>query len=226
MNRIYFTADLHFGHVLIGKHMPDRPFSNDLTTVRHDEWLVELWRNTVDDKDTVYILGDITLMNKERASELLERLPGRKILICGNHDSTVRELTEHFAGIRQLHEIAVTPHQCELLKYPLRITMCHYPLLTWRRKAQGCIMLHGHSHGKMDEINRASPDLRWDVGLDGSLSRSVGAERGTGFALIDMESLYRAILDKTGTADLKKYVRKCYGLEKQPESYAKDSLIL
>ena len=55
MNRIYFTADLHFGHMLIGKHMPGRPFSNDLTTVRHDEWLVDLWRNTVDDKDTVYI---------------------------------------------------------------------------------------------------------------------------------------------------------------------------
>ena len=42
MNRIYFTADLHFGHSNILKHSPKRPFSDTVDIAAHDEWLLDL----------------------------------------------------------------------------------------------------------------------------------------------------------------------------------------
>ena len=65
MNKIYFTADLHFGHSNILKHSPKRPFSDTVDIVAHDEWLLDLWKSTVDKRDTVYILGDLTFLKKE-----------------------------------------------------------------------------------------------------------------------------------------------------------------
>ena len=60
MNQIYFTADLHFGHRAILEHEPDRPFSEMVDIAAHDEWLLDLWQRTVDKRDTIYILGDLT----------------------------------------------------------------------------------------------------------------------------------------------------------------------
>lgn len=58
MNKIFLTADLHFGHQDILKHAPNRPFSETEDITAHDEWLLDLWQSTVDKRDTVYILGD------------------------------------------------------------------------------------------------------------------------------------------------------------------------
>ena len=60
MDQIYFTADLHFGHPNILKHSPKRPYSDTVDIVAHDAWLLDLWCNTVDKRDTIYILGDLT----------------------------------------------------------------------------------------------------------------------------------------------------------------------
>ena len=75
MNQIYFTADLHFGHPAILKHSPKRPFSDTVDIVSHDKWLLDLWLSTVDKRDTVYILGDLTFLKSEEARRLLEKLP-------------------------------------------------------------------------------------------------------------------------------------------------------
>lgn len=50
-NQIYFTADLHFGHANILKHSPKRPYSDTVDIKAHDEWLLDLWRSTVDKRD-------------------------------------------------------------------------------------------------------------------------------------------------------------------------------
>ena len=68
MNKIYFTADLHFGHSNILKHSPKRPFSDTVDIVAHDEWLLDLWKSTVDKRDTVYILGDLTFLKSEKTA--------------------------------------------------------------------------------------------------------------------------------------------------------------
>ena len=65
MNQIYFTADLHFGHANILKHSPNRPFSDTVDIAAHDEWLLDLWRSTVDRRDTVYIFGKLDDYNAQ-----------------------------------------------------------------------------------------------------------------------------------------------------------------
>lgn len=72
MNRIFFTADLHFGHWNILRYQMDRSFANRDDTATHDAWLLNLWRSTVDKKDMVYILGDLTFFKSEDARHLLE----------------------------------------------------------------------------------------------------------------------------------------------------------
>ena len=98
MNKIYFTADLHFGHSNILKHSPKRPFSDTVDIVAHDEWLLDLWKSTVDKRDTVYILGDLTFLKSENARHLLEKLPGQKFLIEGNHDGSIRAYKNSLCG--------------------------------------------------------------------------------------------------------------------------------
>ena len=43
MNKILFTADLHFGHTNILKHQPNRPFAQEVDTKAHDEYMLDLW---------------------------------------------------------------------------------------------------------------------------------------------------------------------------------------
>lgn len=62
------------------------------------------------------------------------------------------------------------PTVASFLKEEFRVVMCHYPMLTWNHKPHGAVMLHGHSHGKLDEYNDQSMDLRFDVGIDGALA--------------------------------------------------------
>ena len=48
-------------------------------------------------------------------------------------------------------------------------------------------MLHGHSHGKLDDYNALSMDLRFDVGIDGSLAN---------LRFLTLEDIYNAATEK------------------------------
>jgi len=164
MDQIYFTADLHFGHPNILKHSPKRPFSDTVDIVAHDAWLLDLWCSTVDKRDTVYILGDLTFLKSEEARRLLEKLPGKKFLIEGNHDGSIRAYHNYFKEVYLIKEMRFKPTVAPFLKEDFSVVMCHYPMVTWNHKPNGSVMLHGHSHGKLDEYNAQSMDLRFDVG--------------------------------------------------------------
>ena len=62
---------------------------------------------------------------------------------------------------------------------------------------------HGHCHGKLDEYNAASPDLRFDVGIDGQLSAKYG-----GF--IPKEAIYAESRAKTGGVSAHEYAKNSY----------------
>lgn len=200
MNRIFFTADLHFGHWNILRYQTDRPFANRDDTATHDAWLLNLWRSTVDKKDMVYILGDLTFFKSEDARYLLEKLPGRKYLITGNHDSSIKAYSNCFQTTAQILDLTIRPSMCSRLTENMVLNLCHYPLLTWNRKPYGSVMLHGHCHGKLDEL---SFDLKFDVGIDGELSRRCG-----GF--ISVEAAYEAIMEKTKGEPFAQYARQNY----------------
>lgn len=184
MNKILFTADLHFGHTNILKHQPNRPFAQEVD----------------------YILGDLTFFKSEDARHLLEKLPGQKSLIQGNHDGSIRAYSNYFKTTAQILDLTVKPTACPFLPENLQLALCHYPMVTWNKKPHGSIMLHGHCHGKLDEHNRLSSDLRFDVGIDGELAKRAG-----GF--IPLELIYEAAMEKTGGVPFHQYAKQNYRSE-------------
>lgn len=81
-NKIYFIADTHFGHRNIINY-ENRPFK-DINEMEKE--LIKKWNNIVRAKDKVFVLGDFSLSNKEKTTEVCNKLNGRKTLIMGNHD--------------------------------------------------------------------------------------------------------------------------------------------
>ena len=184
MNKIFFTADLHFGHTNILKHQPNRPFAQEVH----------------------YILGDLTFFKSEDARHLLEKLPGQKFLIQGNHDGSIRAYSNYFKTTAQILDLTVKPTACPFLSENLMLTLCHYPMVTWNHKPYGSIMLHGHCHGKLDEHNRLSNDLRFDVGIDGELAKKAGG-------LVPLELIYETAMEKTGGVSFHQYAKNNYRSE-------------
>ncbi len=183
MSKIYFTADTHFFHANIVKHCPGRPYNGSGSDLQHDEWLIDLWNGTIDKKDIVYIIGDFAFGNKERVVRLLGKLHGQKHLIVGNHDASSIKLPNYFESVQQIKDLHFNADNHAFLKKDFDLALCHYPLLSWSRKNYGACMVHGHCHGRIDELNAKAGELRVDVGIDGLLARECG-----GF--VPLEKLY------------------------------------
>ena len=118
---IYFTADHHFGHANIIKHL-SRPFAS---VEEMDAALLANWNAVVKPHDTVYILGDLFFRNTGSAEDYLRRLNGKKHLIVGNHDRDwmkKTDLPQFFESVERLVELNDGAH---------RLTLCHYPMLPW-----------------------------------------------------------------------------------------------
>lgn len=131
---IYFVSDTHFGHENVIRFC-DRPFGS---VEEMDAALVANWNRKVRGNDTVYILGDMFFRCADPEA-ILRQLKGKKKLIVGNHDGswmTKIDASQYFESIDKLLETSVC--NCG-------ITMCHYPLLTWKH-AQKTYMIHGHIH--------------------------------------------------------------------------------
>jgi len=108
---------------------------------RMDETLVDKWNKKVDVTDTVYHVGDVLFHTPEKAVRLLDRLNGKKILIFGNHDKTIKQSAEvraKFERCYDYHELKVGDQM---------IVLSHYAHLVWNKSHHGSWMLHGHSHG-------------------------------------------------------------------------------
>ena len=89
-----------------------------------------------------------------------------------------------------------------------KLTLCHDPMISWNGKARGTLMIHGHCHGNIDNINTESTDLRVDVGFDGLLAKK------TGSFLISFEDILEYMKEKTGgSLDFMKHAQeKCKAL--------------
>lgn len=205
MSKIYFAADLHIGHKGILKYCPGRPFADSGDIIEHDKYLIGLWKRTVNPSDTVYLVGDLCLLRSEDARKLLENLPGKKHLIAGNHDGTLKSHSNYFESVSQIKEIVIKASS----NAALNLFLSHYPTLDWNNKFDGAVMLHGHTHGNLDAFNKESEDLRFDVGIDGELARSCSCS-GEYAGLVLLEALCEAILKKTGGLTPSEYAKKTY----------------
>lgn len=148
-DRIFFTADTHFGHRNIIKYVA-RPFKS---CREMDDALIENWNRVVHPSDIVFHLGDFVFGNKQYIIGVLKRLHGRIYLVPGNHDYPHLNVLELFVEV--LPPIAIVKTDAG------RFVLCHYPLLSWPGRDRGTIHLHGHMHKTVVDI----PNMM-NVGVD------------------------------------------------------------
>lgn len=88
MAKVYFTSDLHFDHanLCVGLRQIDVLESN--------KKIIHNWNSIVTKRDTVYVLGDITMENHRNIEYFIKQLKGRIIVVGGNHD-TVKCCSEY-----------------------------------------------------------------------------------------------------------------------------------
>lgn len=172
MSTTYFTSDLHIGHRLVAGirgFLGEDENGQFSDTEAHDKVVVGAWSSIRSD-DIVWVLGDLCVSMKTwpRALELISKLPGRKRLVCGNHDpasSIHREAWKHrgaalevfetvqdFATIRLLGKTVLLSHYpysgtgAEGVRGPDR-TQHEERFTEFRLTDCGRSLVHGHTHG-------------------------------------------------------------------------------
>jgi calcineurin-like phosphoesterase family protein len=157
--KTYVTSDLHFGHGNILKFNPaTRPYTDKehmIASLTHE------WNATVNHDDLVYILGDVAFCHADKATAIVRRLNGRKILIRGNHDSKLLKdagFVDCFEEIHDYRKINYNGHQ---------ISMFHYPIAHFDQCHRGALHFHGHLHGAVSGLEKFRV---LDVGVDAFLN--------------------------------------------------------
>ena len=170
MNKIWFSADHHFGHKRISE-LADRPFTS---VGEMDIALMQAWNEKVGPDDTVYHLGDFCFGKKKEFVKYVTRLNGAIRVIKGNHDHWMSQkdidkkvvcyqdepvLTKsgHFIMVLPLI-VNLKPIDLGCEKY---ITLCHFPMRSWDRSHYGAYHLYGHVHGYSLTLGKSM-----DVGVD------------------------------------------------------------
>ena len=141
MSQIYFISDTHLGSRYWASV---RGFSSP---AEMDDWILQNWVNTVKPGDKVYRLGDVA--NDSHSLAKLKDVPGRKILIKGNHDIFKLKLyADVFKDIRALHQVDFGINNA---------VFTHIPIAK-EQLENFQFNVHGHVH----RINKTSPaDLRY-----------------------------------------------------------------
>ena len=86
---VLYTSDSHVFHPKVAG---ERGFLNVDGTPDmegYHAWYEDMWRSQVSERDMVCLLGDVTQLSGGRFDEALAffaKLPGRKVLVSGNHD--------------------------------------------------------------------------------------------------------------------------------------------
>lgn len=135
MGVVRFISDLHFGHTNMALK---RGFSS---AEEMNEHIIKKWNSVVNKKDTVWILGDIT-MEKSTSYPLLNRLNGYKKVVLGNHDQPqhIPELLKYVNSV------------CGMIKYKGYI-LSHCPIHE-SEIGRFTKNIHGHVHENSLEDSR------------------------------------------------------------------------
>lgn len=160
MNKIYLTSDFHFCHNKPFIYEP-RGFSS---VHEMNEQIIKNFNEVVDWTDDLYILGDCFLNNNEEGMSYMRRLPGKKHIIWGNHDTVARQELMELEGFNYLG-------YANMLKYGgYHFYLSHYPTLTSnldddKPLKRRIINLCGHTHTQ-DKFHDMDKGLIYHVELD------------------------------------------------------------
>lgn len=146
--KVFFTADHHFGHQKIIEYQP-RPFSS---LEEMDEKMIEIWNSQVSNSDRVYMVGDFAFYNP---TKYITRINGNIHWIQGNHDKVSQTWVKAQRNIKSFSQV-------KLLRINgISISLCHYALRTWKQMDKGAWHLYGHSHGHLPSYRTS-----FDIGVD------------------------------------------------------------
>ena len=127
----FIISDTHFGHHNIVRFC-DRPLD-------HESLMIRNWEMKVQPHDTILHLGDVAF-GKPRDihfwAEILKELPGRKLLIKGNHDHS--RSMKIYKGIFEVVDPFIQDFS------DVKIYFSHYP--DHPIKNYWDINIHGHIH--------------------------------------------------------------------------------
>lgn len=159
-HNVFFTSDQHLQHKNIIKYC-DRPFK---TVEEMDSTLIKNWNSVVGPDDYVFHAGDFCFGSKNSWSYLLDSLNGIKYLAAGNHDLNITP--DKFKDVQHRFNLKIVGDP-EIASDGQRITVDHYPLLSWYQSHRGSWQLFGHVHGGFSNKGniRTTPN-QLDVGVD------------------------------------------------------------
>lgn len=140
----YYISDLHLFHNRILEKF-NRPFSS---VEEMHEVIINNWKNKVKDDDTVYILGDVGMYHAREIGNILNNLPGRKILVTGNHDFK----NIHSSSYKKT--FAKITSYLEIKDNGRNVVLFHYPIEDWNGKYRGYYHLHGHVHNNEESLSQ------------------------------------------------------------------------
>lgn len=206
LSNVWFISDLHIGHKNIIRHQAARKkimgLKDEDDVETHDKYILDMWNRTVKRGDVVYILGDLIMMNKEQTRKVLHKMKanGVKIhLVVGNHDKSSQKLPEMFESMEQIKVVDFKKSVYPFLDEDFPVVMCHYPMTTWPRKANGALHLFGHVHQNAPFINFGvtEGDLMLNVGFDAPFAN---------YGLINLTTVYKWYKHKTSGNKPKQYI--------------------
>ena len=146
--KTYITSDLHFGHTNIMKFCPvtRARFRNDVSYM--DNAMIKEWNDIVEPGDLVYILGDVAFCNAQKATEIMHRLNGDKILVEGNHDRKALNDPSFRGCFKEVHKYLDVNYN------GTKCVMFHYPIAEWDQMHRGSVHFHGHLHGGVSGMEK------------------------------------------------------------------------
>lgn len=133
----WIISDTHFGHRRIAE-LAGRPAD-------HERLMLERWCARVGEHETVLHLGDVCWRSNGWV-ERLSDLPGRVLLVRGNHDKS-RDVSRY----RRIGWILLEPFVFGWCGWNVLVT--HIPV-ELRRLPGGALNLHGHTHEDLLDDDR------------------------------------------------------------------------
>jgi calcineurin-like phosphoesterase family protein len=128
----YFISDFHFQHTRMAKM---RGF---YSMEEMNETIIQKYNASVKQNDITYFLGDFCFRGEPQ--KFLDRLNGHFYFIRGNHDQKI---------IKHKKIIYWTNGYYDLKLYEQKLTLCHYPMMTWNCSHYNSWSLHGHHHSNI-----------------------------------------------------------------------------
>lgn len=146
----FYSSDLHLFHKSMLRYGRNFDCVEDM-----NEAIVTNWNAKVKKTSKVFLLGDVSFANKNKTSDILDRLNGEIYIILGNHDDAPKLKHPKIVYICDYMEIT-----CGVQF----IVLSHFPFEVWNKRQHQSWNLHGHCHGSLVLAN--DNQKRLDVGID------------------------------------------------------------